>query len=1190
MSSPKWTKNQELAIKTPPRVLVNAAAGSGKTAVLVERIIRKIKNGETDIDRLLVVTFARDAAEQMRSRIKKALGKAIAESSDTQFNKRMRKQLRLLKISDITTIDAFCINAVKRNFHILGMDPAFKIIDTEEAKIMLSEAIKKFLDDMYEEEDERLSTVSEHYSDGFSDYSLQKMLEELYTFTRSLKNPTEWVKEKANMYKDFKSSVWYEKIQEQAKPLKEQVKKYTNMAAERFMLYALGEVKEISGLTDEEIESLRDFDNKGLWDEISEDLKRARAMESDSWDDVFEAASGFSNTAKTAMSGDFKEERKEIIDIKNKAFENASKIKHLYFCSYSELPCIYEQGIYPVISAFAELFCEFDEYFLKMKHKKNSYEFNDLEHICYNLLKSHEDVRHEYANKYDEILMDEYQDTNALQEAIFDLVSDKRFMVGDMKQSIYRFRSSDPLIFKEKDKRYFKNPEDGTRIVLSENFRSRPQVLNSINEIFKRIMSEEAGEVEYDNSQALKWGNKSYESPENDKYFSELYILEGKNAEAEEDESDTLVEARFIAKKIKSMIDEGFEISDGSKMRPVRPGDFVIIQNAVKSTGSIFMSELKKVGLDSFCENEGYFEKMEIKLMLSLIDVINNPLRDIPLVAVMRSVVFGFSEDELARIRINLRGDFFNAVEKTARGEGELSKKCKSFLECINRWRDYAKYMSADKLIWTIYEETNFYDLMGVLYGGEEAQANLRLLFEKARQYEKTGFKGLFHFVEYIKKIEQGAKSSGAFVISDSSNIVKIMTIHKSKGLEFPICILAGAGKRFNNLASGNLKLHKELGIGVRFVDAEDGYYTKTSVCELISAEQRREEQAENLRKLYVGMTRAKEKLIVVATVKGINKNSVGGYTAEKERWNTIYNPSQNYMNPEAVNGANKFVDWIAPIVLSHKSECGWKSFVIPYSGGEDEEVTQNENVDFEEISDELIEKLMNVSYESSRELPGKISVTGIEKLKERFETDDDLLDFAIENKHTDGLKKYSLNLKRPAFLEDLGLTGAERGTAYHTVLSFIELCDDMSEEYIKDQTEKMLSDGRISQNEKNCINADDLVGFFNSELGERLIKSDTVLREAPFEIPVGADEITGVSEHKGNEILLQGVIDCMFEESGELVLVDYKTDKNMTENELKEHYKNQLLWYKKAAQRLCGKNVKETVLYSFSLKKTINI
>lgn len=1196
MSAPNWTNNQKLAIEAPPCVLVNAAAGSGKTAVLVERIIRKIKSG-ADIDRLLIVTFARDAAQQMKNRLKKELLNLIKSSDDAEFNKRMKRQLRLLNSSDITTIDAFCINVIKKNFHTLGMDPVFKIIDAGEAGLMLTEAIKDFLNDKYETDDENIRIASENYSDGFSDYSLEKMIEELYKFTRSLENPIEWVKDKVEMYSDFKSSVWYLRLVDKIGALKREVSLYTEQAVKKFTSYALGEEKKISDLNDEEKERIIQFD-ENLWNAILRDFENSEKMKSGLWDDVYSAATEFSRMAKTSLKGDFKEERKEIIDIKNKAYEAAENIVKLCAVKEEELSELYEKGIYPVLNAFSNLFCEFDKYFMEMKHKKSNYEFNDLEHLCYELLKNHEEVRMEYFNKYDEILMDEYQDTNALQEAIFNLISDKRFMVGDMKQSIYRFRNSDPFIFKEKDRKYAENSSEGTRIILAENFRSRPQVLKSINEIFKRIMSENAGEVNYDTSQELRWGNPVYDLPEDEKYMSELYILEGHDSESEEEGPDALIEANFIAGKIKSMIDSGFEVSEGGKKRKARPGDFVIVQSAVKSTGNIFVSALNKAGLDGYCENEGYFEKTEIKLMLALIEVINNPLKDIPLAAVMRSVIFGFSEEELAKIRLNLNGDFFNAVKCTAKGEGDLAEKCKKFCESIKRWRNYAKYMSADRLIWTVYEETSFYDLMGVLYNGEEAQANLKLLFEKAKQYEKTGFKGLFHFVEYIKKLEQNVKTASASVISDNSNVVRIMTIHKCKGLEFPVCIFAGAGRRFGGNASGRLKLHKDLGIGVRFVNADGGYYTNTAVCELIKEAQHREEQAENLRKMYVGMTRAKEKLIVTGTVKGLKKSSSdevkGGYTAEKEKWNSIYSPEMGVMKAETVNAQKRFIDWIAPIVLSHKKECGWKSFVVPYAEEENDVLKDCGETEqaHEKIKEELIDELMNTSYDSGieRDVPGKISVTGINGLRERLKTEDDFFDFECEKKHAEGLKNDVINLKRPDFLTEQGLSGVERGTAYHTALALIEIQDIMDEEYVKKQLIKMQAAGKISENERNGIKVSDLAEFFASEIGERMKKSKMVMREASFEIPVNAAAVTENQKHSNNSILVQGVIDCMFEEDGELVLIDYKTDRTLLEEELIKHYKNQLEWYKRAAEALCEKKVKEAYLYSFALKKLIDI
>lgn len=1079
MSEMKWTKNQEMAIETPPSVLVNAAAGSGKTAVLVERIIRKLINGQTSIERLLIVTFARDAASGMLERLKKAITKSILSSDDENFTARMRKELRSLNYSDITTIDGFCINVVRKNFHLLGIDPNFKIIDADEAKIMLFSAIDDFLGDMYENGDERIELLSDCYSKGFGDFALKNLIKEIYEFTRSLKEPKEWLKNSALMYKDFKSSLWYE---------------------------------------------------------------------------ILKKSTDFSDTD---------EEEK-----------------------------MYNEGIYPVISVLCEVISEFEDYYFNKKQEKNNFEFNDLEHMCYELLRDFDEVREEYSKKYDEILMDEYQDTNALQDGIFGLISDKKFMVGDMKQSIYRFRNSDPLIFKACDKLYTDEPDIGTKILLSENFRSRPQVLRSINEIFSRIMSEDAGEIDYDDSQSLRWGNKGYDEPENKDYFSELCILEGKDKTADEDDNNVKLEARFIAKKIRKMIDEGFVVTDGEEKRACNAGDFVIIQNSVKSSANIYIEELKKAGIDAYSENGGYFDRTEIKLILALIDVINNPLSDIPLVAVLRSLIFGFSDDDLALIRLTKKGSFYNAVCEASKKDTDYGRKCKSFCESLFRWREYAKYMTSDRLIWTIYEETHFYDLMGVMYGGEEAQANLRLLFEKAKQYEKTGFRGLSNFLEYIKKMEEGAKVQSASVISDNNKAVRIMTIHKSKGLEFPVCIFSGAGKRFQSMRTGNLCIHKDLGIGINFVDPEKGCFSHTLVQEIIKEAQAREEQAETLRKLYVGLTRAKEKLIVVATVAGkkFDKNgeASGGATAEREKWNTYYNPDDNKMSAETVNSVKRYIDLIAPIVLAHKEKCGWLSEISPYTPEEDEAL-ENTDTSYEEaeIPSELIDKLMGTGYKPkvARDIPGKISVTGIKRLKERFETEDDISDFELENKHTDGLKKRKTSLSRPRFLREEGLTGAERGTAYHTLLSLID-----NKTSVEEKIEELKNTGVFSDAEAKSIKVSDIEMFLNSELGKRLENASKVFREEAFEIMIDTESITGIKEHKGLKILLQGVIDCMFVEDGELVLIDYKTDRGLSEQEFLEHYSDQLIRYREASQMLTGMKVKEGYLYCFDSHSIIRV
>lgn len=1195
----KWTENQRKAIDASPSVLVNAAAGSGKTAVLVQRIMEKIIKGETDIDRLLVVTFARDAAAEMKTRIKKALVLAMKESEDEGFCRKMRKQLRLINQSEITTIDAFCINVVKKHFHLLGIDPVFSITDADEAKIILEEMVKEFTEELYEAKDERIKFLSECYSEKFGDYTLQKMIEEIYTFTRSLPETKEWIKEKVLYYKDYKNSPWYEKSQNELSEIADEMEKIAENAAKTMIRFALGTKKEIEELSEEEMGILEEYDNKGLWQTILEDLSKSRSLKTASGDEGISIVKSFEKSSKK-LGGDFKEERKAIIDIRNEIAEKKAP-GYLKICGMSEetLKHMYEEGIYPQVSVLGEIVCEFEDFYYEKKIQKNTFEFNDLEHFAYKLLRDFPEVRQEYNEKFDEILMDEYQDTNALQEGIFDLISNKRFMVGDMKQSIYRFRNSDPMIFKSRDNLYKENPDEGNRIILSENFRSRPEVLDSVNFIFSRIMSETAGEVEYDDSQALKWGNlTAYGGEKPEDYTSELYILEGRPSDAEEDENDIVVEARFVAKKIREMIDKGFLVSDSDGgFRPVNEGDFAIIQSAVKQSGEIFMSELKKVGLNGYAENEGYFEKIEISIMMSLIEVINNPLRDIPLVALMRSVMFAFTDDELARIRVLKKGDFYRAVEEAAEREDELGKKCRGFCDSITRWRGYAKYMSADRLIWTIYEQTDFYDLMGVLYEGEEAQANLRLLFEKARQYEKSGFRGLSNFVDYINKLKENGKVASATVLSDNKKVIRIMTIHKSKGLEFPVCFFVRAGKKFNSEKSGRLRLHKDLGIGVRYVEPKLGFFTTTPASELIKKTKDIEEQAEELRKLYVALTRAKEKLIIVGTIKAERVNSkgevIGGYKNAREKWNKLYSPTTGIMEPGGVNSAKSYIDLIAPVVLAHKKDSKFLNYVIPYNP-ERETVEEDERVKYcgEGISRELIDELLDSGSKvlSSREIPAKISVTGIEKLKAQFETEDDVQEIQLEGKYTENQPSYRADLKKPAFLNEKKLSGAARGTAYHSVLAHIEIKTQMSTDFIKKELQRLKDSGIISVAEFECINPDDIEKFFSGALGQRIRKSPRVFREEPFEILADASKVIEIVEQYDEKILIQGVIDCMFEEDNNLVIVDFKTDKGLSCEELMEHYRTQLNWYKIAAESLCEKKVSDGILYSFAKHEEIKV
>lgn len=1034
-----WTENQIKAIVTPPDVLVNAAAGSGKTAVLVERIIRKIIYDGVSIERLLVVTFARDAAMEMQQRIKKALLDKLKKTNDIELSAYLKRQVRLLPVSDITTIDAFCINLVKKNFHYLGIDPDFKIMDAEEAKVLLDITADAFLDSLYEAKDERIFYLSKYYSTGFSDYSLKNKILEIFSFTRSLPNPKEWIRQSAKKYLDI-------------------------------------------------------------------------------------------NSFKIALEDDCEK--------------------------------IYKDGIYPSISVLCDIVCQFDDFYFYTKKDKNTFEFNDLEHMCLRLLQDFDVVRAEYEDKYDELLMDEYQDTNSLQEAIFSLIKRGRFMVGDMKQSIYRFRKSDPFIFKHKDKLYSKNPDVGTRIMLSDNFRSRPQVLRSINQIFNKIMHEDTGEIDYDESQSLNWGNKSYENSDDESYFSELYVLEGVDSE-EESESNTRYEARFIASKIREMLDQKFMVSGKEGLRPVTPEDFAIILSSVKYVGDIYVEELKKAGIDAVSESTGYFDKTEVVLMLSVLKIIDNPLQDIPLVTVMRSPIFGFTEDELSLIRMDFKGYFFDAVKRTK--SGELGKKCEDFCEKLTRWREYSKYMSADKLIWTVYEQTNLYDLMGIMDKSTEAQANLRLLFERAKQYESTGFHGLYHFLNYMERMNKSTSFGGAPVFLDDKKPVRIMTIHKSKGLEFPVCFVAGMGKRLNQAVPKGLLMHKDYGIGIDYVNPEAGYFAHTLFQEYIRGVIKNEQMAEDMRKLYVAMTRAKEKLILTSVISKKKYDAKGqlsgGAEFEFKKLKEKFSENSDIMNSDDVKSANRYFDWIAPIVKALGKSIGWKLNVLEYNAEEEEQDIKEPDL-ISDITQEDVDALMDAgNFDYGNPAPGKTSVTGILKL-----ADEDLSDIERLEDNVVG------SLRRPQFLQEGGsLSGAERGNAYHKLMSLIDISKKPD---VENEIKK-----HCSKIEKDAIDTLKIARFFESDLGKRLLSSPDVLREQAFEIGVLASE---VFENSSGFMLIQGIIDCFFEEDGGYVLIDYKTDRNKTLEELKNHYSKQLLWYKRAVEKLTGKKVNSVYLYSF--------
>ncbi len=1157
----EWTDEQLKAIDNPANILVNAAAGSGKTAVLTERIIRKLIPDEsgnyTDITNLLVVTFARDAAGEMQDRIKKALSEYMTSAPTPELKTHYKNQLRLVNQSDITTIDSFCIKAVRSNFHLLGIEPSFSVMDKTEADLLKAELAEEFCDSLYE--DERFLLLNKLYSGLGDNYNLIKMLIEIHNFTRSLPWPDSWLDECAARYKEpFSGSIWEQGA------IKEKNKAFENAKS----IFSVAE----SLIKDFEKQNECEFpENDSLYIALKTGKSICSALKSADYNKTVEILTTLPHIPeKTKKRDEFSKFSSSLTDVISSACDELYKLSEYFpFTTDKQDEVLKEQ--YLIIKALTELSKEFDALIFDRKTEKNQYEFNDLEHLCLKLFENNPEVREEYRLKYAEILMDEYQDTNALQEAIFSSISkeDNRFMVGDMKQSIYRFRSSDPAIFKNKDKTFRDNPQLGNCVYLTKNFRSRSEVLESVNCLFKSIMHEETGEIEYNDSQRLNCGNTDLDKNkyEGNTYTSEFHVIDLPSDTAEDgDEVDdltkTTAEARYIANQIQSLMKSDFYVLQDGVHRKLRYSDIAILSTSVKNIGPDYLKTLSKSGIPAVSEGGLLFDRSEIKLVCCLISIICNPLQDIPLISVLRSPLFSFTEDELAKIRISSGGNFYPALKHYANTSGD--SKCISFINRLTEWRKLSKYTSPCKLLWILFSQTGLYDMAGILYD-EDACANLRLFTEMAKDYEKTGYKGLYSFSCYTDKLRKNNVEIQSVSTQKKSDCVRIMTIHKSKGLEFPVVFIAGAGKQFSN-DKASLVMHKDYGIALRYINYETRKTADTVWALVLKNIKSAEALAENMRKLYVAMTRPKEKLIIT-TVAGPFKYDVngnykgGGSTALINAWQGKASCESN-----KILSAKSYADWIGPCILAEKDNADplWKLICDVSSPAESISKTATVDKEYTDcITDADINSVLSRKYLFSDEtdIPSRMYVT------------------QLKNTDAESFRLPDL-IKRPDFSSQATLSGAQIGTAYHTVLSVIDVKSVTDILSIQAELDRICTQGYILKHEKEKINPEKIFAFFESDFGKRL-KSSELNRETPFEIMVSSEE---VFPGTNGEILIQGIIDCWFyNENGDIVLIDYKTDNVTNPEDLAEKYKNQIYWYKKALEQILNKKVAECYIYSFS-------
>lgn len=1176
MMARNWTEGQKDAIKSRKgSVLVSAAAGSGKTAVLVERVIERLtdKENPSSADRLLIVTFTKAAANEMKQRIEKALDDEIKKHPE---DKNLINQKMLLPSAQICTIDSFCNKLVRDNFQLLDISPDFKNADDGENSLLKDQAMELTLAELYEEKNEDFISLVELLTSGRDDSNIAKMITNLYESSRSYPFPEKWLDEVYSRFKDYSnvSESAYGKI----------VLEYVREALS-YCLEILGRLKAMYEGCDEYeriFKAANEVDMMGIETML-------RYLSDGKWDELKEKIEKFSLARRANTPKNLKDDpdvtimclyRDKVKDIFTK------KLKGLMCCTKDEY-VVDMSYLRPMVLQLVRATKRFGENFATLKKEKNVADFSDIMHMAISLLVvMNEDgttkrtaLAKSISESIDEILIDEYQDTNRAQDMLFSSISRNNFFrVGDVKQSIYRFRKAMPEIFIELKNSYetYEREKENypSKIILGNNFRSRKNVTGAVNFVFSQVMSESTGGVDYDKDEELVC-SADYKEKEDE--CAELHIIRSETF-GEDDDKDT-VQAEYVADLINRMIDEGFTVKDGEGERKATYGDFCVLMRATKGRGAVYADALRKKSIPCYTEVSGeFFSSYEISLMLSLLRVIDNPRQDIPLMTVMMSVFFGFTADDMASIRINDRkGDLYSCLLSS--GDNE---KVKAFTEKISYFRTLCNSMSVEDFIREIYDETSFVSIVSAMKDSRAKIANLSLLAQYAAEYEKAGYIGISGFIGFIDAVSREKHDlKGSNGISPDSDVVKIMSIHKSKGLEFPVCIIVGCGGKFNaEDEKSNMVISSKAGIGLvlRQIDTFAQYPTLSHKAVKLSIHD--DSISEEMRILYVAMTRAKEKLIMLSCVKDV-QNKLTKYALD-------ITASSNKTAPFVSKLASSYNDWLLRAFLRHKD-----AKELRHEAGVGEEIVLESDfslkvkiADVKEKEGENEEK--EVCRKSDRDFLEKIK----EKLSYRYEYEP--LTYAVSKRAASEVDKNSVDRDYfayvgPAFLSKDGLTAAQRGTATHAFMQYADY--EKASLNVEAEIERLREMGFILENEANAINVKAVETFFKGSLAKRILGSELVMREKKFTVSVPISEVYPELEAFSDEkVLLQGIADCAFVENGKLVIVDYKTDNLENEDDFREKYTNQVKVYKKALMLCTGYEVSETMLYSFKLGREISI
>lgn len=1178
----KWTTDQQHAIECcKGSVLVSAAAGSGKTTVLVERVIRRLTDEDNpcSAEDLLIVTFTRAATAQMREKIGAAILKRLSEDPT---DRHLRRQYMLLPFAKICTIDSFCNDLVRENFHALGISPDYSLLDNETAVIMKNDVCEAMLERAYEEDsDGSFSGLSDMMSSGSSDEDFAKLIIKMYDISTAYPFPDLWLDSLIEEYSqpDINKSCWGVIIKKYVCDMLDYC-----VSSSNDMMAAMESDSIVADAYGAAVQS-----DINMYAELREKVNR-------DWDEALEAFNTVKYMGLGRVPKGYESETKNAVMTARKKLKDLLKKVPNIMCVSSGEHSEDVRLMRGPVTKLIELVKQFGREYSAEKDKMNSADFSDILHRALNLLAVSDgrggyiktDLARELSSHYVEILVDEYQDINEAQDMIFRAISadeNNLFTVGDVKQSIYRFRQAMPEIFlrRRSTTHSFESGKYPLGITLGSNFRSRVGVTSCVNYIFRQLMSTEAGELEYDDSEAL---NAAAKYPERDTPDCELHVVTDKGNRA-----DTLeAQARYVARYIDRTVREGkMLVTKGGALHPASYGDFCILLRTAKNVSSVYANALSERGIPVFSpETGGFFEAAEISFILSLLRVLDNPVQDIPLAAVMLSPLFGFSAGELADIRASAKerleaGETEPLYRSVTASADEGDEKAAAFLKKIESLRRLSLTLSAGELVRRVCEETGFDAIVGAMPDGERRRLNIGLLCDYAEKYEAAGNLGLSGFIRFIDKV---ARTSGDLATaarpSENADIVRIMTVHQSKGLEFPICILADMQHAFNerdNTESVLISSSAGLGMKRRTEDGISVYDTASRRAAVITSE--RMGRSEEMRVLYVALTRAKENLVMVTSVpnpeKGLAKVAVECGIGERA-------------NPFAVLRMNNFSDLVLTALMRHPAADELRKL-----SGVDVPIFLPEKDRFKlkvVVSDS--ESFMT---ESANEQKIAAKPVFFDEVCERLDYSDPrsvLSSVPAKRAASDGsergINREYFASSRPAFMSSGGLTPAQRGTATHKFMQFSDYAAARAD--IESELARLVDGGFLSEDEGKAVNIGAAKRFFMSPLAERIFASDNVMREKKFAALFPAKffypELTG--EAAEEKIVVQGIADCVFVEDGKLVIVDYKTDTGVDAEALLDRYSAQLGIYREALSQALGMPVKETLLYSFFMNSTVKV